>query len=141
MSLYSPDKKSEIALEVWPFLRNGTLHADYMLSFQETSKGEPTNPAIIRWSDGQRVSPDGWDGDTQVRVDGVLVYRPGYIPGSVAPNVSVLNKYFAQAGETQTAAEKYRATKAKKALIQKIALGVIFLVILWLGGRLIRKKL
>jgi len=141
MSIYSQDKKAEIALEVWPFLRNGSLNADYMFSFRETEIGEPTNPAIIRYEDGQIVSPEFWDGDTQVRDGDILAYRPGYIPSSVAPNANALNKYFQQAGEIQTATERFAARSRNRALATKILFTAMGFVILVLAIVVIRKRL
>lgn len=139
MSLYSPEKKAEIAVEIWPFLRNGNLDTGYSFSFREDEIGEPTNPAIVRYVDGEIVSPEFWDGDTQVRDDGVLAYRPGYIPGSVAPNMAALNKYFQQAGEIQTATERYAERRKNKALATKILFGFIGVVIAILAFIAIKK--
>ena len=131
MSSYAQDRKAEIAVEVWPFLQNGTLDSSYSFSYQEES-GNPVSPAIVTLS-GNRVSPNGWDGDTQVRDGGVLAYRPGYIGGSLAPRESALNRYFKQEGEFKSASEKYADEKRRKAIATKIFFAVMGLVLVGLG--------
>jgi hypothetical protein len=133
MSSYSQDRKAEIALEVWPFLHNGEVGSDYVFSYQEDSDGSPANPAIIKFYTGERVSPNGWDGDTTVRDGGNIAYRHGYISGSLAPNEAALNRYFKQEGEIKSASERYADKRRREALAKKIFFGVAGALLLGLG--------
>lgn len=138
---YSQDRKAEIAIEVWPFLKYGELDSSYMFSYTIDNEGDPGNPAIIRYSDGKIVSPQYWDGDTQVRDGNILVYRPGYIGSSTAPNEAALNRYFKREGEIKSASERYADERRRKAIAKKIFLAAISILLVGLGFFVYKKKL
>lgn len=137
--IYSQDKKHEIAIELWPFLRRGQLDSGYAFSYTEDAEGDPGNPAVIRL-DGSIVSPSNWDGDTSI-MDGIIfAYRPGYISGSLAPNAGAMDRYFRREGEIKSASERYADERRRKALAKKIFFGVIAILLAGLGFFVYKKK-
>lgn len=138
--IYSQDRKSEIAKELWPFLRNGKLNSSYIFGYTEDSNGDPGNPAVVSLISGEVVSPTNWDGDTHVRDGEIVAYERGYIPGSTAASESALNKYFKREGEIKSASERYADEKRRKAIAKKIFLAVIGILLAGFGLFVYKKK-
>jgi hypothetical protein len=81
------DGGNRLALQTWPHLRDGVVEEGYALAFSSeyTEAGPtPTYPMIV-WlhppdaedaDDWRRVSPQKWDGISEVTHQGQVVYRP-----------------------------------------------------------------
>ena len=86
---------NKLALDTWPHLREGEIAEGYSLAFasEMTEAGStPTHPMVV-WDhppdaedeyDWREVSPSKWDGISEVRHQGNIVYRPT-VQREVAP--------------------------------------------------------